>query len=149
MPSRPQPCLLIVEDDRRLREDIAEHLTQEGFAVAQAPAGSEALDRLKASAYDGLVIDLKLPDAGGLDVLDAALARYPEMVAVVISVSSTRTSRGMRCAYSVKPAVIHAGILCPTATMRNFIGDAAYERAPPAARRLGTGAALLHSSSRL
>ena len=85
MPSRPQPCLLIVEDDDSLREAIAEHLTKEGFAVAQAPTGSEALDRLRGFVYDGLVVDLKLPDANGLDVLDAALTRYPEMVAVVMT----------------------------------------------------------------
>src|SRR4029078_5150989 len=85
MASRPQPCLLIVEDDDELREAIAEHLTKEGFAVAQAPTGSEALDRLRGFVYDGLVVDLKLPDANGLDVLDAALTRYPEMVAVVMT----------------------------------------------------------------
>ena len=85
MPSRSQPRLLIVEDDDRLREVIAEHLTKEGFAVAQAPTGADALDRLKGFAYDGLVLDLKLPDANGLDVLDAALTRYPEMVAVVMT----------------------------------------------------------------
>ncbi len=85
MASRPQPCLLIVEDDDSLREAIAEHLTKEGFAVGQAPTGSEALDRLRGFIYDGLVVDLTLPDANGLDVLDAALTRYPEMVAVVMT----------------------------------------------------------------
>jgi DNA-binding NtrC family response regulator len=77
--------MLIVEDDDELREVVADHLTKEGFAVAQAPTGSDALERLKGVAYDGLVIDLKLPDANGLDVLEAALARYPEMVAVVLT----------------------------------------------------------------
>jgi len=85
MSSRPQQCVLIVDDDDDLREVIAEHLTKEGFAVAQAPTGSDALERLKGFAYDGLVIDLKLPDANGLDILDAALTRYPEMVAVVMT----------------------------------------------------------------
>jgi DNA-binding NtrC family response regulator len=85
MPPRSQPRLLIVEDDDSLREEIAEHLTQEGFAVAQAPTGFDALDRLKGFAYDGLVVDLELPDANGLDVLDAALTRYPEMMAVVMT----------------------------------------------------------------
>jgi two-component system, NtrC family, response regulator AtoC len=85
MSGRSQPCVLIVDDDDELRELIAEHLTREGFAVAQAPTGAEALDRLKAFAYDGLVIDLRLPDADGLDILNAAMTRYPEVVAVVMT----------------------------------------------------------------
>src|SRR5690606_24346356 len=85
MSGRPQPCVLLVDDDDDLREVIAEHLTREGFVVAQAPTGADALDRLKGFAYDGLVIDLKLPDADGLDILDAAMTRYPEVVAVVMT----------------------------------------------------------------
>ncbi len=85
MSGRTQPCVLIVDDDDDLRELIAEHLTREGFIVAQAPTGADALDRLKAFAYDGLVIDLKLPDADGLDILNAAMTRYPEVVAVVMT----------------------------------------------------------------
>ena len=85
MPGRTQPCVLVVDDDDDLREVIAEHLTSEGFVVAQAPTGADALDRLKGFAYDGLVIDLKLPDANGLDILDAAMTRYPEVVAVVMT----------------------------------------------------------------
>jgi len=77
--------VLIVEDDDELRAVISEHLSMEGFAVAQAPTGADAQDRLKGFAYDGLVIDLKLPDADGLEILDAALTRYPEMVAVVMT----------------------------------------------------------------
>ena len=85
MSSRPQPCVLIVDDDEEFSAVIREHLLKEGFAVAQAATGSDAQDRLKGFAYDGLVIDLKLPDANGLEILDAALTRYPEMVAVVMT----------------------------------------------------------------
>jgi len=46
MSGRTQPCVLIVDDDDELRELIAEHLTREGFIVAQAPTGADALDRL-------------------------------------------------------------------------------------------------------
>jgi two-component system response regulator AtoC len=85
MSGRPQPCVLVVDDDDDLREVISEHLTREGFSVAQAPTGSDALERLRGFAYDGLVIDLKLPDANGLDILESALARYPEVVSVVMT----------------------------------------------------------------
>ena len=85
MTTRPQPCVLVVDDDDGLRDVMAEHLTNEGFVVAQSPNGADALDRLKGFAYDGLVIDLKLPDADGLEILDAAVSRYPEVVAVVMT----------------------------------------------------------------
>ena len=85
MTARSQPCVLVVEDESELRELIAESLSDAGFAVAQAPTGTEALARLKAFAYDALVVDLKLPDGDGMDILDAAVARYPEVFAVVMT----------------------------------------------------------------
>jgi two-component system response regulator AtoC len=85
MSGRPQPCVLVVDDDDDLRELISEHLTREGFNVAQASTGADALERLRGFAYDGLVVDLKLPDANGLDILGAALTRYPDVVSVVMT----------------------------------------------------------------
>jgi two-component system, NtrC family, response regulator AtoC len=85
MAPRSQPCVLLVEDEEDLRAIIAEALTKEGFIVAEAPTGAEAMERLKAFAYDALVVDLKLPDADGMNILDAALTRYPEVCAVVMT----------------------------------------------------------------
>ncbi len=80
-----QPTVLVVEDEAELRQIIADSLEAKGFAVAQALDAADARSRLEGFAYDGLVIDLRLPDADGMDVLDAALARYPEIRAVVIT----------------------------------------------------------------
>jgi DNA-binding NtrC family response regulator len=80
-----QPSVLVVEDDVDLRRTISESLEAEGFAAAQSPDAQDAIERLKAFAYDGLVIDLHLPDASGMDVLDEAVSRYPEIRAVVIT----------------------------------------------------------------
>jgi DNA-binding NtrC family response regulator len=85
MSSSLQPSVLVVEDEADLRETIAEALVAEGFAVAQSPDAGHALERLKSFAYDGIVIDLRLPDADGMDVLDAALTRYPEILAVMVT----------------------------------------------------------------
>src|SRR6476646_3709993 len=85
MPVRTQPCVLVVEDEADLRELVADSLTKEGFVVAEAPTGAEAMERLKAFAYDALVVDLKLPDADGMDILDAAISRYPEMFVIVMT----------------------------------------------------------------
>jgi DNA-binding NtrC family response regulator len=81
----PTPTVLVVEDDAELRQVIADSLHAEGFSVAQALDAADAAARLEGFAYDGLVVDLRLPDADGMDVLDAALARYPRMRCVVIT----------------------------------------------------------------
>jgi DNA-binding NtrC family response regulator len=62
---------------------IVESLEASGFAAAQSPNAADALARLDAFAYDALVVDVRLPDADGLDVLDEALSRYPDMRCVV------------------------------------------------------------------
>ena len=60
-------------------------LEADGFAAAQACDAADAIARLEGFAYDGLVVDLKLPDADGMKVLSEALARYPAIRAVVIT----------------------------------------------------------------
>jgi DNA-binding NtrC family response regulator len=83
--ARPQPSVLVVEDEAELRQTIAESLTEQGFVVAQSADGADALDRLKGFAYDAIVIDLRLPDADGLEVLDAAVGRYPDILPVMVT----------------------------------------------------------------
>ena len=77
--------LLIVDDEAALREAIAERLGDHGFVVEQAASGEEALERLAAFAFDVLITDLRLPGIDGRQVLDAAVERYPELIAIVIT----------------------------------------------------------------
>jgi DNA-binding NtrC family response regulator len=85
MTHRRQPTILVVEDDPAFRDALVESLGSSGFAAAEAADAADATDRLKGFAYDGLVIDLGLPDGNGLDVLEEAVARYPGISAVVIT----------------------------------------------------------------
>jgi DNA-binding NtrC family response regulator len=80
-----QKHLLIVDDEGALRSAIAERLADHGFLVEQAGSGEEALQRLTEFAFDILITDLRLPGIGGRDVLDAALERYPDIIAIVIT----------------------------------------------------------------
>ena len=77
--------LLIVDDEKALREAIAEQLTDHGFVVEQAERGEQALDRLADFAFDVIITDLRLPGIDGREVLDGALQRYPEIIAIVIT----------------------------------------------------------------
>jgi two-component system response regulator PilR (NtrC family) len=85
MTNARQPSVLIVEDDADLRETLCESLESAGFAVAQSADAASAKERLEAFAYDGLVVDLHLPDTSGMSVLEEAVARYPEIKAVVMT----------------------------------------------------------------
>src|SRR4030095_3493546 len=77
--------VLVVEDDRDLSQTISDSLDAAGFAAAQAADAADAIDRLKSFAYDAIVIDLHLPDANGMEVLEEAVTRYPQIQAVVIT----------------------------------------------------------------
>jgi DNA-binding NtrC family response regulator len=77
--------LLLVEDEASLREVIAEQLSDRGFQVEQAESGEAALARLADFAFDVIVTDLRLPGIGGADVIEAAVERYPEIVAIVVT----------------------------------------------------------------
>ena len=80
-----QQHLLLVDDEQALREVIAERLGDNGYRVEQAGTGEEALERLNEFAFDVLITDLRLPGVDGRQVLDEALARYPEITAIVIT----------------------------------------------------------------
>lgn len=61
--------LLIIEDNQRLCQAVAESLRSQGFAVDTAASASEGLRAWKSADYDAAVLDLMLPDGGGLAVL--------------------------------------------------------------------------------
>ena len=84
MPEPPKH-LLIVDDETALREAVAERLSDHGFVVEQADSGEDALRRLADFAFDVLITDLRLPGIDGRQVLEAALERYPDIVAIVIT----------------------------------------------------------------
>ncbi len=77
--------VLLVEDEDALRSAIALRLATDGFAVDEVPTGEAAIDRLSSFAYDALVTDLRLPGLDGSRVLDAALDRYPDIAAIVVT----------------------------------------------------------------
>ena len=77
--------LLLVDDEEAFRTVIAEQLVEQGYRVTQAGTGEEALARLNDFAFDILVTDLRLPGVDGRQVLDEAFARYPDIIAIVIT----------------------------------------------------------------
>jgi DNA-binding NtrC family response regulator len=77
--------ILIVESHGDTRRALADALEAAGCVAVQSATGADARSRLEGFAYDGMVVDVRLPDADGLDLLDEALTRYPAMRCVVTS----------------------------------------------------------------
>jgi len=64
--------VLVVEDEREIRDLLRRYLERAGFAARTTPSGAEAIRVLGDGGIDLVVLDLGLPDIDGLDVLAAA-----------------------------------------------------------------------------
>ena len=60
--------LLVVEDDQGVRESLARALQYEGYDVATAADGFAALDAVRRSEHDAIILDVMMPGLDGLDV---------------------------------------------------------------------------------
>jgi len=61
--------ILIVDDEPELRSMLRQYLTREGFEVAEAISGNEALDKVSSAPPDLVLLDVGLPDIDGFEVL--------------------------------------------------------------------------------
>ena len=77
--------LLLVEDDRPLRERLARAMEARGFAVTQAESVAEGKARAKDAPPAYAVVDLKLEDGNGLDVVETLHTVRPESRVVVLT----------------------------------------------------------------
>jgi two-component system, cell cycle sensor histidine kinase and response regulator CckA len=64
-----QGALLVVDDDQKIREMLSLRLKREGHAIVGAASGQEALDLVRTSQIDLVLLDYCLPDISGLEVL--------------------------------------------------------------------------------
>ena len=79
------PRVLVVDDEKVIREILADFLSLEGFEVRTAEDGQQALQELEASAYDLVISDLKMPMMGGLELLNELNRRYPNIVTIIMT----------------------------------------------------------------
>jgi two-component system response regulator PilR (NtrC family) len=103
-----QPRVLVVDDERSMRELLAIVLRREGYEVLLAENGQAALQRLAQQPIDLLISDIKMPDMSGVEVLRAAKRADPDLLAIMITAfASTDTAiEAMRlgaCDYLSKP----------------------------------------------
>ena len=63
-----KPHVLVVDDDDRIRSLLSRFLRDNGFVVATAKNGNDALDVLKCAYFDVLVVDVMMPEKDGLEL---------------------------------------------------------------------------------
>ncbi len=77
--------ILVVDDDRDMCGVISDIMKEENCVVRVAYDGRKALERIKKSRHDLLIVDLKLPGMGGIKVLEEARLIRPGLPAIMIS----------------------------------------------------------------
>jgi two-component system response regulator PilR (NtrC family) len=83
------PKILVVDDELSMRELLEYMLTSEGYDVACAETGREAISLLEKNHFDLLLCDIRLGDITGLDVLRASKKHNPDNVVILISAYTT------------------------------------------------------------
>ena len=68
MPAEEKPHVLVVDDDKRLRELLRKYLVEQGFLVTAAGDAGEARERLASFAFDLLIVDVMMPGESGLEL---------------------------------------------------------------------------------
>src|SRR5207237_4170584 len=64
------PRILVVDDERVIREILTDFLEMEGYHVSTAGDGQEAIAKLASEPVDLVVTDLKMPNLGGIELID-------------------------------------------------------------------------------
>ena len=77
--------LLVVDDEEHIRSAIAEALELEGFRVDTADSGTSALKSLAQASYDLMILDIRMPDIDGVQVMTRAHQQFPDLRVIVLT----------------------------------------------------------------
>jgi DNA-binding NtrC family response regulator len=77
--------ILIIDDERPIRNTLKEILEYEKFKVDEAEDGQAGLEKIKAGKYDLIMCDIKMPKMDGIEVLEAAVNQGVDTPIVMIS----------------------------------------------------------------
>ncbi|MBW1614377.1 MAG: response regulator [Deltaproteobacteria bacterium] len=80
-----QPTVLVIDDEKRIREGCYKILTKENCLVEMAQNGEMGLEMLGEKHYDIILTDLMMPGIGGMEVLARVREQHPDSVSIVIT----------------------------------------------------------------
>ncbi|MBP2672397.1 MAG: sigma-54-dependent transcriptional response regulator, partial [candidate division NC10 bacterium] len=77
--------ILVVDDERLIRWSLEQQLQREGYAVHSVETGAEALQRMQTDPSDLVLLDVRLPDADGVELLGRLRAADPDCLVVMMT----------------------------------------------------------------
>lgn len=80
-----QEKILVVDDEPGVRNVLQRVLTQAGYEVATADNGAEALDCVSLGEVNLMLLDIKMPDISGMEVLAKITAEYPDVGVIMVT----------------------------------------------------------------
>ena len=81
--------ILVIDDEPDMRETCRKILARQGYGVSLAEDGGAGLQKLQEQSFDLVILDLRLPDMDGLDVLRQAKKINPDIIAIMITAHGT------------------------------------------------------------
>jgi len=90
--------ILVADDEVMMRNLILKILESEGYQIAMASSGDEALEMLSADKYDLLLTDVRMPGMNGFELLNKVKQNWPDMAVIVMT--------GYGDAYTIKEALL-------------------------------------------
>jgi DNA-binding NtrC family response regulator len=84
-----KPRILIIEDEKLIRWSLRQRFAEEGYLVDDAENAAEGLERLARFTYDLVMLDYKLPDMSGLDVLRRIREDDQDIVVLIMTAYSS------------------------------------------------------------
>lgn len=77
--------VLVVDDDKQVRQVISLHLAHAGYKVMTADNAKDALGRMETEGPDIVMTDIRMPDMDGIELTEAIHERYPEIPVLIVT----------------------------------------------------------------
>ena len=84
--SQPELRILVVDDESAIRRALRPPLLELGFQVAEASRGEEALQLLRSSTFDAVLLDVNMPGVGGIETLRRIRSFAPRLPILMLTV---------------------------------------------------------------